>query len=586
MAILNFKKGLYSALPTTYNEGTVYVTTDEQAMYVDISGDKRIRLGQIVTFSTLAEFNEKVNGNPPYSDQAFYYIVDKNALVRWVNADEDNPDGFTGNWTQINSTSALEASLTTQITKAQATADNAVTAAGTAQSTADQAVKDAATAQAAAEAADANADTRVLKTDFESFKTDNTTAIAAAKKAGDDAQSTADTAVSDAATAQAAAEKAQSTADSKAPIDHASEATTYGVGSSTKYGHVKLSDAVTSDSGVSGGVAATPAAVKSAKDAADAAVNAAKTAQDTADANATSITTINNNIATIQGDITEIKSDISENADAIKDLQDAVGTGTGANTLSGRVSALETRASEIEAQNKSQDTEISNLSATVTSNKSATDTAIETINTTIGSSSDDSIANTVYGYINKQKAASDSALASAKSELQTAIDAKASQTDLDSLTTTVNGKASSEDLEKAESNLTNLINNKINAANAMTYIGTVGTKEALPTSNVSVGDTYVATADMTVGGDSVYAGDLLIAKGTEKDDIIVSDLAWDVVATGYNATKDPKLTVANNTVTLKNAADGSLGAVTFAGNGLNVSTSGTTVTYAIEWGSF
>lgn len=531
MAILNFKKGLFSALPTTYNEGTVYVTTDEQAMYVDISGEKRIRLGQIVTYATLEEFNNKVVSTPPYSSEAFYYIADKNALVRWEDDASATIEGYKGTWKQINSTAALEASLTTQITKAQTTADNAATAAATAQGTADKAV-------------------------------------------------------SDAATAQAAAEKAQSTADNKAPIDHASEATTYGVGSSTKYGHVKLSDAVTSDSGVSGGVAATPAAVKNAKDAADAAAAAAKTAQETADANTTSIGTINKNIAAIQDDIPDIKSDINDNADAIKDLQDAVGTGSGSDTLSGRVSALETRAGEIEGKNKSQDTAISDLSATVTNNKSATETAIAAINTTIGSSSDASTANTVYGYINKQKAASDSDLAATKSELQTAINAKASQTALDDLTTTVNSKASTDALDTAKSDLTNLINTKINAANAMTYIGTVATEGALPTSGVSVGDTYVATADMTVGGVSVYAGDLLIAKGTEENDIITSDLAWDVVATGYNATKDPKLTVANNTITLKNAADGSLGAVTFAGNGLSVSTSGTTVTYAIEWGSF
>lgn len=572
MAILNFKKGLFSALPTTYNEGTVYVTTDEQAMYVDISGEKRIRLGQIVTYATLEEFNNKVVSTPPYSSEAFYYIADKNALVRWEDDASATIEGYNGTWKQINSTAALEASLTTQITKAQTTADNAATAAATAQGTANKAVSDVAAAQAAAEAADDNANTRVLQTAFDSFKTENTAAVADAKKAGTDAQDTA--------------EKAQSTADSKAPIDHASEATTYGVGSSTKYGHVKLSDAVTSDSGVSGGVAATPAAVKNAKDAADAAAAAAKTAQDTADANTTSIGTINKNITAIQDDITDIESDISDNANAIKDLQNAVGTGSGSDTLSGRVGALETRAGEIEGKNESQDTAISDLSTTVTNNKSATDTAISAINTTIGSSSDASTANTVYGYINKQKAASDSALTATKSELQTAIDAKASQTALNELTATVNSKASTEALEKAESDLTDLINNKINAANAMTYIGTVATEGALPTSGVSVGDTYVATADMTVGGVSVYVGDLLIAKGTEENDIITSDLAWDVVATGYNATKDPELTVASNTITLKNAADGSLGAVTFAGNGLSVSTFGTTVTYAIEWGSF
>lgn len=56
-------------------------------------------------------------------------------------------------------------------------------------------------------------------------------------------------------------------ADAKAPNDHSSTATTYGVGNGTTYGHLKLSDSTSSTSGVSGGVAATPAAVKAVQDA-------------------------------------------------------------------------------------------------------------------------------------------------------------------------------------------------------------------------------------------------------------------------------------------------------------------------------
>ena len=48
------------------------------------------------------------------------------------------------------------------------------------------------------------------------------------------------------------------------PTSHASTNTTHGVGNATQYGHLKLSDATNNLSGVSGGVAATPAAVKAA----------------------------------------------------------------------------------------------------------------------------------------------------------------------------------------------------------------------------------------------------------------------------------------------------------------------------------
>ena len=51
-----------------------------------------------------------------------------------------------------------------------------------------------------------------------------------------------------------------------APVLHRSASETYGKGSSVYYGHVKLSDATDNTSGVSGGVAATPAAVKAVYD--------------------------------------------------------------------------------------------------------------------------------------------------------------------------------------------------------------------------------------------------------------------------------------------------------------------------------
>ena len=59
------------------------------------------------------------------------------------------------------------------------------------------------------------------------------------------------------------------------PEDHASTETTYGRGTSTKYGHVKLSDATNSTYAASAGIAASPFAVKSAYDKAVAAQNTA-----------------------------------------------------------------------------------------------------------------------------------------------------------------------------------------------------------------------------------------------------------------------------------------------------------------------
>ena len=63
----------------------------------------------------------------------------------------------------------------------------------------------------------------------------------------------------------------------KAPLNHASTGTTYGVGDATNYGHLKLSDSVSSSNSTGNGCAATPKAVKMSYDKAVSAYNLADT---------------------------------------------------------------------------------------------------------------------------------------------------------------------------------------------------------------------------------------------------------------------------------------------------------------------
>lgn len=102
MSMLNFKHGLYGNLfnadgsnKVSIANGTIYVTTDEKAMYVDLDG-KRIRLSQIVNIPDTQTWQ---NLTPPYSTEAFYYIVDANALLKYTGE----------SWVQINSTAELDA---------------------------------------------------------------------------------------------------------------------------------------------------------------------------------------------------------------------------------------------------------------------------------------------------------------------------------------------------------------------------------------------------------------------------------------------------------------------------------------------
>lgn len=79
MATVAFKKGLLAALPSTYAEGTFYVTTDERAIYLDVDGSTRVRIGDFQEFATLKAL--QANTNP--STTALYYITDLNVLAKW-----------------------------------------------------------------------------------------------------------------------------------------------------------------------------------------------------------------------------------------------------------------------------------------------------------------------------------------------------------------------------------------------------------------------------------------------------------------------------------------------------------------------
>lgn len=79
MANVVFKKGMLSALPAQRVEGTFYITTDERAIYLDVNGTDRIRIGDFQEFATLDAL--KANANP--STTALYYVDDINCLAKW-----------------------------------------------------------------------------------------------------------------------------------------------------------------------------------------------------------------------------------------------------------------------------------------------------------------------------------------------------------------------------------------------------------------------------------------------------------------------------------------------------------------------
>ena len=101
MANILFKRGLKASLgSTSIVDGTVYVTTDERAMYVDV-GSSRIRLGDFKEYATF-EALQALNTNQ-LDTQALYYITSGNMLIKWTG----DPTDEHGGWVQINSPATL-----------------------------------------------------------------------------------------------------------------------------------------------------------------------------------------------------------------------------------------------------------------------------------------------------------------------------------------------------------------------------------------------------------------------------------------------------------------------------------------------
>ena len=112
MANVLFKKGKLAGLSKApIKEGTIYVTTDERAMYLDVDASTRIRLGDFIEVAN-------INSLPTTgaNQSALYYATAENVLAKWNGSKwvQINPD----NWFEIQSfaqelSSATENNITT-----------------------------------------------------------------------------------------------------------------------------------------------------------------------------------------------------------------------------------------------------------------------------------------------------------------------------------------------------------------------------------------------------------------------------------------------------------------------------------------
>ncbi len=103
----------------------------------------------------------------------------------------------------------------------------------------------------------------------------------------------------------------------------------------------------------------------------------------------------------------------------------------------------------------------------------------------------------------------------------------------------INGAATLNVYTKAE--VDHLVDTSLYELNAMTYKGTVGpspnTVQSLPTTDVRIGDTYLAAEPVNVGGTVYPTGTMFVANGDEENGVITDNLVWNAVQTSDTDTK-------------------------------------------------
>lgn len=659
--------------------GTVYVTTDEKAMYVDVDDSTRIRIGDII------QLNSVRNAKPPFSTEALYYFIEENALLKWTELFEKHEDGTKTSlgmgWQQLNSVSdittslegvtnrvsTLEGTVSTlaskdptkdgSVAKAQATADKAVADAAKAQAQADKGVADAKAADdkavAAQGTANANAtaisgiDERLSEAEssIATFGGTGAGSIKEAKDAADAAQADATEALNKigvptaegqtASGLYAKVETAQSTADGAAATAAQNATDISGIDGrlSTAEGKVttlttdlgNLTTRVTEAEGDIDDLEAYATILKGT-DAVDGSVAQAKKAgtdaMAKANTNATAIEGIDTRVGTLETTvktavdttipaiqsklntavdttIPALEGRVKANEDDIKELQDLLGDSTSEKSVINRLTEVETT---VEGQGET----IGQLQTAVGEN--AAD--IEELTTDLGTANTNIGKNTTA--IGENKSAIEALDATVKGHTTTlgqhTTSIEGLQTTVDNLPTLYVNKTDytkdKKDLADAIAEQHKTIVDSINAANGMRYVKGITSYDELPVLAegvvIRVGDTYVVTNENGFIEDTVYyAGDLLVAKGTEENGVIVSDLGWDHVETGYvrsheatmaasaGTANDVKVKLTSFTAAAAGGEGGDLGAFVLKGEeNVKISIEGQQVAIGMAWGSF
>ena len=524
MAELNFKYGQYSSLLNAdgsnklpLSEGTIYVTTDERAMFVDLrkteEGEvERVRIeGSVQYYKSIESFSATTN--PPYSQDTLYFF-------RNINDKDENPvnalmayDGT--NWVQVNVT--LDA-----FNKLSGSVNNLTT-----------------TVTGLSDRLNA-----LLTTDEEGNESGRIVNIETRLSA----------------------------------IDGEGE------------GSIKALE------GRVGDLEADNVLIKAG-----------------IETNKTNIANLTTKVTTAEGNITTLQETVAGHGTSIDGLQDEIDAAKRRldaldTAETGKIAVIEKSIEDIEGVNNTQHTDIEGLK-----------TSVANINSAIGTLATkeqlESTAETLQENIdnNTEEIGKN---ATAIKNLQDLVGGGEGAGDLVGRVATVEGKVTTLEgqvtglndtkadktaLAKLKTELEGTIESEINAANAMNFIKTIVSTDELPTSGVSIGDTYVMSETGVYGGTDTTveysAGDFFIASGTEENGVITGDITWNHVKSGYDSAFDPSLKTTSTedsaTVALHSFTNKTLGAVTIASDSENIKVTTTgdadtnkRVAISLVWGKF
>lgn len=586
MALLNFKYGQHGNLPewSLSSVGTVFVTTDEQAMHIDLP-DGRVVISQIINVASVTEWQSM---KPPYSTQAFYYIVDANALLKYTG------DGTTHSWKQINSTADVQSAIDDLTEIVGTKDDDGNWTEGSLGAIVESHTTDITDMKPKIEALTGSVQTvatHVTNVEALVHTLEAVVGYAGSFETADDALASAEAGeiclvdgVIKLCSADDAGEKyltdyqtiVQEIEDLKDEVATVKESVTSNETIVDLQSRVKaledwkvalvaeIGEPADGDTAATGMYALIAAAQKAADD-----------AQDTAD---TALTGANKANDAIGNDGTDGKAKtglyaaIDTNATNITDNASKIAANTTA--IEANAEAIETNADDIDKLEGRATTAEQNIGTLQTTVGDASSGLVKTVNdntTAIGTN-----ATNIADEIARAKKAEE-ANAQAITDLRTEV---------------------MEDIQTAD---------------AMVFKGVVATEAELLTKEATaeVGHTYKASAefvlDPTGEAISVHIGDLLIATGDEDEETgIIQDVVWKHVPSGYVADYNPKIEAAedvagDNIVVLalssgvkKDEAElsqrGDLGKIALAteeGSALTVSTDGTgKVTFSMVWESF